>query len=75
MSNPKNLIFNLLSEDDGYAIYYAIPKHNLDIGKCKTIMFVMKDDEIVYLPNTKRSQFHMKKECDEYIKENKDDSK
>lgn len=71
MSNPKDLIFNLLSEDDGYAIYYAIPRHNLDIGNNKTMMFVVKDDEIVFLPNTKRSQFHMKKECDEFIEKNK----
>ena len=74
MSNPKDLIFNLLSENNGYGIYYAIPRHNLDIGNRKTIMFVMKDDEIVFIPNTKRSQFHMKRECDEYIEENIDDS-
>ena len=74
MSNPKDLIFNLLSENNGYGIYYAIPRHNLDIGNSKTMMFVMKDDEIVFLPNNKRSQFHMKKECDKYIEENIDDS-
>ena len=71
MSNPKDLIFNLLSENNGYCIYYTIPRHNLDIGNSKTMMFVMKDDEIVFLPNTKRSQFHMKKECDEFIEKNK----
>lgn len=73
MSNPKNLIFNLLSENNGYSIYYAIPRHNLDIGNSKAMMFVMKDDEIVFIPINKRSQFHMKKECDEYIEENIND--
>jgi hypothetical protein len=29
----------------------------------------MKDDEIVYLPTNKRSQFHMKRACDEFIEE------
>ena len=71
MSNPKDLIFNLLSENNGYSIYYTIPRHNLDIGNSKTMMFVMKDDEIVFLPNNKRSQFHMKRECDEFIEKNK----
>ena len=71
MNNTKDLIFNLLSENNGYSIYYVIPRHNLDIGNTKTIMFVMKDDEIVYLPNNKRSQFHMKRECDEFIEKNK----
>ena len=48
MSNPRNLIFNLLSEDDGYAIYYAIPKHNLNIGKCKAILFSYEIDFFLY---------------------------
>ena len=71
MNNTKDLIFNLLSENNGYSIYYVIPRHNLDIGNTKNIMFVMKDDERVYLPNNKRSRFHMKRECDEFIEKNK----
>ena len=71
MSNPKDLIFNLLSENNGYSIYYAVPRHNLDIGNSKTMMFVMKDDEIVYVPKYVNSQFRMKQACDEFIEKNK----
>ena len=67
MNNQQKLIFDLLSEKEGYKVYYTIPKHKLDIGLNKTIMFVIKDDEIVYLPTNKRSQFHMKRACDEFI--------
>ena len=67
MNNQQKLIFDLLSEKEGYKVYYTIPKHKLDIGITKTIMFVIKDDEIVYLPTNKRSQFHMKRACDEFI--------
>lgn len=70
MNNPKDLIFKLLSENNGYAIYYAIPRHNLDIGNSKTMMFVVKDDEIVFIPKYVSSQFKMKKECDDYIEKN-----
>lgn len=34
-------------------------------------MFVMKDDEIVYLPKYVNSQFRMKQACDEFIEKNK----
>lgn len=68
MSNPQKIIFELLSEKKGYCVYYGIPKHSLSI-RIKAIMFVIKDDEIVFLPNNKRSQFHMKRECDEWIEE------
>lgn len=67
MNLQQKLIFDLLSEKEGYKVYYTIPKHKLDIGINKTIMFVIKDDEIVYLPTNKRSQFHMKRACDEFI--------
>jgi len=67
MNLQQKLIFDLLSEKKGYKVYYTIPKHKLDIGINKTIMFVMKDDEIVYLPTNKRSQFHIKRACDEFI--------
>ena len=67
MNLQQKLIFDLLSEKEGYKVYYTIPKHKLDIGINKAIMFVIKDDEIVYLPTNKRSQFHMKRACDEFI--------
>lgn len=67
MNIQQKLIFDLLSEKEGYKVYYTIPKHKLDIGINKAIMFVIKDDEIVYLPTNKRSQFHMKRDCDEFI--------
>ena len=63
----KNITFELLSEKEGYKVYYTIPRHKLDIGISKMIIFVIKDDEIVYLPTNKRSQFHMKRACDEFI--------
>lgn len=63
----KSITFELLSEKEGYKVYYTIPKHKLDIGINKMIMFIIKDDEIVYLPTNKRSQFHMKRDCDEFI--------
>jgi hypothetical protein len=66
MNNQQKIIFEPLSEKKGYCVYYGIPKHSLSI-RIKTIMFVIKDDEIVFLPNNKTSQFRMKKECDEFI--------
>ena len=67
MNVQQKLIFDLLTEKEGYKVYYTIPKYKLDIGITKTIMFIIKDDEIVYVPTNKRSQFHMKRACDEFI--------
>lgn len=67
MNVQQKLIFDLLSEKEGYKVYYTIPKHKLDIGINKAIMFVIKDDEIVYVPPKDISQFHMKVACDEFI--------
>ena len=67
MSNPKEIIFKLLSEDNGYNIYYAIPYGSIKLGNEKTIMFVFKDDEIVYVPKYVNSQFKMKQACDDFI--------
>ena len=67
MDLQQQLIFNLLSKKEGYKVYYTIPKHKLDIGINKTVMFVIKDDEIVYVPPKDVSQFHMKIACDEFI--------
>ena len=36
-------------------------------GNEKTIMFVFKDDEIVYVPKYVNSQFKMKQACDDFI--------
>lgn len=67
MNVQQKLIFDLLTEKEGYKVYYTIPKHKLDIGITKTIMFITKDDEIVYVPPKGISQFHMKRACDEFI--------
>ena len=67
MDLQQQLIFNLLSKKEGYKVYYTIPKHKLNIGINKTVMFVIKDDEIVYLPPKDISQFHMKQACDNFI--------
>ena len=67
MDLQQQLIFDLLSEKESYKVYYTIPKHKLDIGITKTIMFVIKDDEIVYVPPKGISQFHMKQACDDFI--------
>ena len=71
MSNPKEIIFKLLSEDNEYNIYYAIPYGSIKLGNEKTIMFVIKDNEIVYVPKYVNSQFKMKQACDEFIEKNK----
>lgn len=67
MDLQQQLIFNLLSKKEGYKVYYTIPKYKLDIGINKTVMFVIKDDEIVYLPPKDISRFHMKQACDNFI--------
>lgn len=75
MDNQQQLIFDLLSEKEGYKVYYTILKHKLDIGINKTIMFVIKDDEIVYVSPKDISQFHMKIACDEFIETRLKESK
>lgn len=67
MNLQQRLIFDLLSEKEGYKVYYTIPKHKLDIGINETIMFVIKNDEIVYVPKYVNSQFKMKRVCDKFI--------
>ena len=67
MSNPKEIVFKLLNEKDGYGIYYAIPTGHIKTGNEKTVMFVIKDNIIVYIPDSNLDQFHMKRACDEFI--------
>jgi hypothetical protein len=65
----KTLTFELLTEKNGYCVYYAIPyaQRSLHCGKMNTIMIVIKDDKIVYIPDSNLDQFHMKIACDEFI--------
>ena len=63
----KIFIFTRISEKEGYEIYYTIAPHFIKTGNEKTIMFVFKDDEIVYVPKYVNSQFKMKQACDDFI--------
>lgn len=70
MTNIKKiLMFTKISEKERYEIYYTIASHPIKTGNEKAIMFVIKDDEIVYVPPKDISQFHMKRACDEFIEE------
>lgn len=71
MSNPKEIVFKLLNEENGYGIYYAIPTRLIKTGNEKTVMFVIKDNIIVYILDSTLDQFHMKKVCDEFIEKEK----
>ena len=63
----KSITFELLSEKEGYKIYYTVAPHFIKTGNEKTMMFVFKDDEIIYVPKYVNSQFKMKQACDEFI--------
>ena len=68
MANIKKiLMFTKISEKERYEIYYTIAPHFIKTGNEKTIMFVFKDDEIVYVPKYVNSQFKMKQACDDFI--------
>lgn len=59
--SDKQMEFKLLSDDYGYKTYYKT-FHNGD-----TIMFVLKDSKIVYIPPQEVSQFYMKLACEQWI--------
>lgn len=63
----KILMFTRISEKEGYEIYYTVAPHFIKSGNEKTIMFVFKDDEIVYVPKYVNSQFRMKRDCEDWI--------
>ena len=63
----KILMFTKIGGKEGYEIYYTIAPHFIKTGNEKTIMFVFKDDEIVYVPKYVNSQFKMKQACDDFI--------
>ena len=68
MANIKKiLMFTKIGEKEGYEIYYTIAPHFIKTGNEKTIMFVFKDDEVVYVPKYVNSQFKMKQACDDFI--------
>ena len=68
MANIKKiLMFTKIDEKEGYEIYYTIAPYFIKTGNEKTIMFVFKDDEIVYVPKYVNNQFKMKQACDNFI--------
>ena len=68
MANIKKiLMFTKIGGKEGYEIYYTIAPHFIKTGNEKTIMFVFKDDEIIYVPKYVNSQFKMKQACDDFI--------
>lgn len=68
MANIKKiLMFTKIGEKERYEIYYTIAPRFIKTGNEKTIMFVFKDDEIVYVPKYVNSQSKMKQACDDFI--------
>ena len=68
MANIKKiLMFTKIGGKEGYEIYYTIAPHFIKTGNEKTIMFVFKDDEIVYVPKYVNNQFKMKQACNDFI--------
>ena len=63
----SELIFKLIGEKKGYRTYYCIPTNSIKTGNEKSIMIVVKDAEIVYVPEYINSQFKMKCKCDKFI--------
>lgn len=63
----NELIFKLIDENKDYRIYYCIPTNSIKTGNEKSIMIVVKDAEIVYVPEYVNSQFEMKRKCDKFI--------
>ena len=63
----KEITFKLLEEREGYGIYYAIPHYSIKTGSEKTIMFVMRNNNILYSPFGDISQFDKKRSCDDFI--------
>ena len=61
-------------EQYGYEIYYCHPskqKTSLDISISKICMFVMKDNDIIYVPERHRSEFTMLQNCYDFIEEDR----
>lgn len=65
--SQKILTFTRINEKEGYEIYYTTASHPIKTGNEKGIMFVMKDDEIVYVPKYIHNQFKMKRACDDFV--------
>ena len=63
----NELIFKLIDEKKDYRIYHCIPTNSIKTGNEKSIMIVVKDSEIVYVPEYVNSQFKMKCKCDKFI--------
>lgn len=65
----NKLVFNLLKAFDNYSIYYCIPmeQRKVKCGMGQTCMFVMRGDEIVFVPKNFRSQYQALTQCENFI--------
>ena len=63
----KSLTFKMIDKKDNYEIYYTVVSHSIKTGNEKTIIFVLKDDEIVFVPKYIHNQFKMKQACNDFI--------
>lgn len=73
----SDLIFKKIEnpqiEQYGYSIYYCRlnkQKHKLDTSISKVCMFVMKDNDIIYVPEKQKSEFDMVQKCYDFINKN-----
>lgn len=63
----KSLTFKMIDKKDNYEIYYTVVSHSIKTGNEKAIIFVLKDDEIVFVPKYIHNQFKMKQACNDFI--------
>lgn len=63
------LTFTLLKKVDQYGIYYCVPSTQcrLKCGMDRSCMFVMRCDEIVFIPRNYRSQYQAIIQCENFI--------
>lgn len=72
MAYIQTLEFRLSERIRGYEIYYAVPnsQRKTHTGLSgRTAMFVMKGDEIVFIPKNYRSQYQARNQCSNWIEE------
>lgn len=65
----NELTFSLLKETNQYGIYYCVPEaqRRIKCGIGRSCMFVMHRDEIVFIPQNYRSQYHALVQCEDFI--------
>lgn len=63
------LDFKIIYQKSGYDVCFALPKNKsgLDIGIQKGVIFIKKDNDILFVADPSLDQFHMKLQCDDYI--------